>query len=132
MLELARGSNAVIYAVGFDTPTREEKEGFYTAMARESVWARRFSWTAKSDEPSRHQILKTLAESSGGRIWYADNESNLEQEFLKVLEEIQSRYLLTYYPDGVSDEGWHELKIRLKNRKGDVHARRGYLRPNTN
>jgi hypothetical protein len=61
-----------------------------------------------------------------GRLWYADTDSNLRNEFLKVLTEIQSRYLLTYYPDGVADEGWHELDVRLKGRKGDIHTRRGY------
>ncbi len=132
VLEVARGTHAVVYAVGFSTPTLAEQELFYTAIARESVWATRFNWTGKVNMPSRHLVLRALTESSGGRLWYADADSNLQNEFKNVLEEIQSRYLISFYPDGVAEEGWHELDVRLKNRKGDVHARRGYLRPSTN
>jgi hypothetical protein len=43
-------------------------------------------------------------------------------------EDIKSRYLLTYSPRGVSSAGWHPIEVKLKNRRGQVTARRGYWR----
>jgi hypothetical protein len=37
-------------------------------------------------------------------------------------------YLLTYIPRGVEKGGWHPIDARLKNARGKVTARRGYLR----
>ena len=34
--------------------------------------------------------------------------------------------LLTYLPSGVSEEGWHEIDVKLKKGKGDIRARCGY------
>jgi hypothetical protein len=31
-------------------------------------------------------------------------------------------------PDGVQPDGWHRIEVKLKNRRGDVTARRGYER----
>jgi hypothetical protein len=42
------------------------------------------------------------------------------------VEEIKSRYPLTFCPKGAAEEGWHRLEVKLKNRKGEVRARRGY------
>jgi hypothetical protein len=44
-----------------------------------------------------------------------------------MLQEMRSRYLLTYSPSGVEPGGWHTLTVRLKNKSGRVTARRGYF-----
>jgi hypothetical protein len=36
------------------------------------------------------------------------------------------RYVLRYEPVGVKREGWHRIEIKLKGRKGDLQARKGY------
>jgi len=46
--------------------------------------------------------------------------------FERALREIRARYVLTYYPTGVDDPGWHALEVRLKGTRGDVTARPGY------
>jgi len=33
-----------------------------------------------------------------------------------------------YVPQGVDTKGWHPIEVQLKNKKGKVAARRGYLR----
>jgi hypothetical protein len=75
-----------------------------------------------------NKFLRQVADETGGRLIQIDDISNMELEFASVLEEIKSRYLLTYYPTGVDEQGWHRLEVKLKNRKGDVRARRGYVR----
>ena len=44
------------------------------------------------------------------------------------MTEFRSRYLLTYTPQSVDAGGWHPIEVRLKNKKGKVTARRGYMR----
>jgi hypothetical protein len=48
--------------------------------------------------------------------------------FLRILNEFRQRYLVTYIPMGVSEDGWHKLEVRVKNRSAKVRARPGYMR----
>ena len=46
--------------------------------------------------------------------------------FALVLNDARARYVLSYGPDKLTP-GWHNLKVKLINAKGDVVARRGYF-----
>jgi VWFA-related protein len=72
-------------------------------------------------------LLKELVEASGGRVVWVEAAERLKGVFLAMLQEMRSRYLLTYSPSGVETGGWHTLTVRLKNKPGRVTARRGYL-----
>ena len=72
-------------------------------------------------------FLGTLADTGGGRRWFAKSSRDLRELFGKVLNELRARYLLTYSPKGVSREGWHDVKVTLKNTRGNVTARPGYF-----
>jgi Ca-activated chloride channel family protein len=75
------------------------------------------------------EVLGGLASAGGGRRWTAQGSRDLRELFGKVLNELRARYLLTYSPTGVSREGWHDVKVTLKNARGDVTARPGYFVP---
>jgi len=72
-------------------------------------------------------FLGTLADTGGGRRWFAKSSRDLRELFGKALNELRARYLLTYSPAGVSREGWHDVKVTLTNARGDVTARPGYF-----
>ena len=72
-------------------------------------------------------LLKELAEVTGGRLVRVEAPERLSTVFLAMLQEMRSRYLLTYSPSGVEAGGWHTLTVRLKNKPGRVTARRGYF-----
>ncbi len=72
-------------------------------------------------------VLTKLADAGGGRRWSASSSRDLRELFARVLEELRSRYLLTYYPSGVAGAGWHDVKVMLKGARGDVIARPGYF-----
>lgn len=72
-------------------------------------------------------FLPDLAKAGGGRWWSARSSRDLRQLFAEVLSELRTRYLVTYYPKGVSREGWHDVKVTVKNIKGEVTARPGYF-----
>jgi hypothetical protein len=77
----------------------------------------------------RETFLGSVARATGGRQFEASSESELRPRFLDVLEDIRARYVLRYVPGGPGSPGWHQLDVRLRNRKGDVLARPGYWRP---
>jgi hypothetical protein len=61
-------------------------------------------------------------------VWSATSSADLRRLFTQALEEMRARYLLTYTPKGgAPQEGWHEVKVTLKNARGDVTARPGYF-----
>jgi VWFA-related protein len=68
-----------------------------------------------------------LAKAGGGRVWPAKSPGALRELFGDVLNELRARYLITYYPSGGMREGWHEVRLRLKNARGDITARPGYF-----
>ena len=72
------------------------------------------------------RVLGRIAEATGGRYWRADRTADLEASFLRILEEMRTRYLLAYEPAGIALEGRHVLNVRLRGGKGRVRARSGY------
>jgi len=80
---------------------------------------------------SSNQFLERVTADTGGRLWKVEAEKDLKDTFEEVLRHIRSRYLITYYPQGVGGEGWHTLTVRLKRGRGDVLARPGYFRART-
>jgi Ca-activated chloride channel family protein len=72
--------------------------------------------------------LATLAEGTGGRVFYPSVGPSLDQAFGEILRDLRTQYLLAYYPRNVpaTRDGFHPLRIWL-NRPGlQVVARNGY------
>ena len=82
---------------------------------------------ARGVEARPSAFLGTLADTGGGRRWFAKSSRDLRELFGKALTELRARYLLTYSPSGVSREGWHDVKVTLKNARGEITARPGYF-----
>jgi len=72
-------------------------------------------------------VLQALTLQAGGRVWSAKSPRDLKPLFTQALEEMRARYLLTYSPNDPPKEGYHTLKVTLKNARGDVTARPGYF-----
>lgn len=79
----------------------------------------------RTDRPSA--LLERLTARTGGRTLYATAKTSIAQVFSEVLTEFRARYLITYTPRGVTnDGGWHTLSVSLKAKPGKVTAREGY------
>jgi VWFA-related protein len=121
-VDLARQSDAVIYSVGLRT-------GFFAPG-----YLVDFRSGLQPDIPAvlppvlMRSLLSTLADESGGKYIAADRSDQLRDTFVHILTEFRSRYLVSYTPSGVDARGWHPIEVKLKNKKGKVTARRGYLR----
>jgi VWFA-related protein len=71
--------------------------------------------------------LRQLAARTGGCVFDAGSK-DLAADIRARFAELRATYVLTFVPNGVaSDDGWHKLDVRLKNKKGDVRARPRYF-----
>jgi hypothetical protein len=75
------------------------------------------------------QVLKRVAEATGGRLLDAGSSRRLQDVFVEILHEMKARYLVSYYPQPQSGEGWHDVRVTVKRGRGDVIVRRGYRVP---
>jgi VWFA-related protein len=73
------------------------------------------------------EFLRDLTSLTGGRLFEIDKTANLASTFLGILDEFRHRYLVSYTPKGVAKDGWHKLDVRVRNRRGAIKARPGYL-----
>ncbi|MBI1737988.1 MAG: VWA domain-containing protein [Acidobacteria bacterium] len=73
---------------------------------------------------------RKLAEQTGGRAIFVNNEKKLEEAFSQISEELRTQYVLGYYPTNHSKDGKFR-KIDIKIARGDtkVLARKGYYAP---
>ena len=112
LLDAVRASDAVIYAVGV-----RSSSGVYQGSRLVS----------DSSRDGRH-FLERLAESTGGQTWFTESTVELKDIYLRILAEMETRFLLTYQPKDVSQDGWHEIEVKVEGHKdSEVRARSGYL-----
>jgi len=84
-------------------------------------------YAVSAGQAGRAEFLGDLAEQTGGRLFKIESTRSLSAVFLEVLEEFRQRYLVSYSPTGVPQEGWHQLTVRVKGRSATVRARPGYV-----
>ena len=78
-------------------------------------------------------VLNRIAESSGGRLFYAAR-SELADIALKIGIELRNRYVLGFQPSGLTRDGkYHRIQVKVLPPKGlpklFPHWRTGYYAP---
>ncbi|HEX6773595.1 MAG TPA: VWA domain-containing protein [Acidobacteriaceae bacterium] len=75
-------------------------------------------------------VLKKLAQSTGGSAFYPQRLEDISNEFRKVEEELRSQYSLAYKPADFRPDGSFRTIYLTSLRGGySVHARTGYFAP---
>jgi VWFA-related protein len=112
---VAERSNALVHVVAWrDTPPAAPVSGYQRLVY------------PYAGDPDHIRALRTIAEASGGQLWGADSPEKLRHAFAAIAEAMGHRYVLRYEPERVKREGWHALDVKLRGKKGDVQARKGY------
>ena len=73
------------------------------------------------------RFLRTLTETTGGRVLEIDASADPGPAFLEILQEFRRRYVITFTPTGVERAGWHQLSVRVNRRSARVQSRPGYF-----
>jgi VWFA-related protein len=115
VLDVLKESDAVVYAVAVEALWRAGLSRCGRALREKTTM-------------SANEFLQGITKATGGKVWHIDATTNIKDVFLRILREMESRYLLSYEPVGVSDEGWHDLEINLRGEVVDeIRSRPGYL-----
>ena len=78
-------------------------------------------------EARRRSPLTDLTDATGGHMLPVAANGDLRGAFQKILQDFRSRYILAYSPQGVPNDGFHRLEVRVKRRGLTVKARPGYV-----
>ncbi|HKP88015.1 MAG TPA: VWA domain-containing protein [Blastocatellia bacterium] len=73
--------------------------------------------------------LKKIASETGGRAFFPRNETDLDEAFKQIDEDLRTQYLLAYTStNGSKDGSFRTIQLRVKSRKDMVvRHRRGYF-----
>jgi VWFA-related protein len=129
---VAEESAALVYVVAIVPPAEGEAPSLGLRRGRDlvpQVDLRPSGVEAGSAAATGLRALTHLAEATGGRLWPAGGSAQLGRTFLRILDEMRARYLLSYDPAGAAREGWHRLEVKVKGHRGTVRSRSGYFEP---
>ncbi len=87
--------------------------------------------TSKEDYARADRYLRSLADKTGGRLYEANDTTQLAQAFTGIAEELRRQYSLGYYPKNDPGDVNRRRQIRVKVRQPDVavKARNSYTKP---
>ena len=75
-------------------------------------------------------ILRHLADISGGRPFLVDSASELDRVFADIVEELSNQYLLSYASSNDKRDGtWRKITVELTDKRYHVRHRQGYRAP---
>jgi VWFA-related protein len=114
----------IAFTDGVDTSSFLPAERVLQVARRSNVVA----YAVSTSKLPGGSFLRDLSDVTGGDAIAIASTTGLRDAFVKILEEFRQRYLVSYSPAGVPNDGWHPLTVRVKGRKVDVRARAGYLK----
>jgi VWFA-related protein len=75
-----------------------------------------------------HTILRTLAQQTGGDIFFASSSADLERFYSRIADQARNQYTLSYSPDHKDRVvTFHRIEVRVKLQNLTVEARQGYF-----
>jgi len=108
VLDLAKRSETVIYAIGLRSPRQESAKGFHEAEF----------------------VLRQLAQETGGRVFFPDSVAQLPAIYDKISEELASQYTLGYTSSNPRRDGqWRRVVVRVKRPSVRARTKLGYYAP---
>jgi Ca-activated chloride channel family protein len=90
---------------------------------------RTFSKVRDSDIDQGNSNLRKLAEQNGGRVLFPGSPKEVTKAFVKIVEELRSRYVVSYKPAEFTPDGRYrtiKIEARRAGEKLEIRARTGY------
>ena len=73
------------------------------------------------------KLLQRLTTTSGGRAFFSNAPSKLDEIFAEILDDLHHQYLLAYPTPGNQRDGkWHRVTVAANGGKYHVRTRQGY------
>jgi VWFA-related protein len=133
ILRDAQLANITIYCVGLSSLHSQLKDFRLNNGTVDLIALTKFTVEHVKAKIGAHALELAAAATGGDRVATYGNRSVMEA-IDEIGGELHSQYLLSYTPNGVGDEGWHEISVTLPGHNGlAIRARPGYfIAPNAN
>jgi VWFA-related protein len=123
----------ILLSDGEDTWSRALREEALEQAQRAEVIIYAISTNTSNMQSRGDKVLKYLAESTGGRVFFPYKLEEVADDFRQIQDELRSQYALTYKPaDFVEDGRFRTISLEAHNKNLHVRARRGYYAPRPN
>lgn len=128
-LDAAKELDAIIYTIQYQTSdyaTKRAEKLISTGVSINIVTAKGEPLKVAYERGTRY--LRSLANNTGGRFYYADTLSSLTKTFVHIAKELSQQYSLSYYPE--NQDAKHpnrRIKVTVNFPKAVVKTRRGYV-----
>ena len=111
VLELAKRSNTVIYAIGLRSGDGRNRRGF-----READF-----------------VLRQLSQETGGRAFFPEQLEDLSDIYQRISDELSSQYSLGYISKNPMQDGkYRRIVVRVDRENVAARTRQGYYAPSLN
>ena len=118
-------SLVIVFSDGMDTTSWLQPSHVLETVRRSEVVV----YGVTTGQSRDAAFLREVGKATGGGALEVGSTAELARTFVAIFDEFRYRYLLTYTPAGVDQDGWHELDVRVKRRGAAVTAARpGYFR----
>jgi Ca-activated chloride channel homolog len=90
---------------------------------------RTFSAVRDYADEQGNSNLRKLADQTGGRVLFPSNPKDVAKAFVKIGEELRSRYAVSYKPAAFTPDGRYRtirIEARKTGEKLEIRARKGY------
>ncbi len=87
------------------------------------------STNPSSWESRANQVMRSLAERTGGRVFFPESKHEFGKAFTQIGDDLRNRYAIAYRPTHFEADGrFHKIRITARKfgKKLHIHARPGY------
>jgi VWFA-related protein len=108
VLDAAKRSDVMVYAVALRDKTNARPAGYNEA----------------------EYVLRSLAQTTGGRVFIADEATQLPAIYHQIADELAHQYAIGYISKNPRRDGsWRQVAVRLQNPSHVARTRAGYFGP---
>lgn len=121
----------IVITDGEDTASRYTRDQALEMAQKADVVIYAISTNTKRDGLEGDNILRYLAEETGGQAFFPFKVEDLDQSFENIANELRHQYNIFYRPEPLKSDGlYHPVTVKVKTRKDlVVRARKGYYAP---
>lgn len=120
----------VIVSDGHDNQSRSRENDAVKMCQRAETNVYAISTNISPSRDQADEILKQIAESTGGRAFFPNKIEDVAAKFHLIEEELRSQYLLRYTPAEFKDDGaFRTIYLVSRDPKYHVTTRKGYFAP---
>ena len=117
----------VIFSDGDDRNSLTTRETALTRVQSSDAMLYTIGFGSGSSVPKLRSSLESYARATGGRAFFPRQTKELDGVFDDIVADLAHQYVLSYASSNLNrDDGWRNIKVRVRNGKYDVRARRGY------